>query len=74
MAKSKLAVGLDIGSSSVKLVQLKEKKDGYQLAWESQTLTDTNFDGSMGCFGGFFGFFLPPSGAPASASSSVSTS
>ena len=31
MAKSKLAVGLDIGSSSVKLVQLKEKKGGYQL-------------------------------------------
>jgi type IV pilus assembly protein PilM len=31
MAKSKLAVGLDIGSSSVKLVQLKERKAGYQL-------------------------------------------
>src|SRR5512138_2605477 len=31
MAKSKLAVGLDIGSSSVKLVQLKERKGGYQL-------------------------------------------
>ena len=31
MAKSKLAVGLDIGSASVKLVQLKEKKGGYQL-------------------------------------------
>src|SRR5512143_2302831 len=31
MAKSKLAVGLDIGSSSVKLVQLKEKKGGFQL-------------------------------------------
>ena len=31
MGKSKLALGLDIGSSSVKLVQLKEKKDGYQL-------------------------------------------
>jgi type IV pilus assembly protein PilM len=31
MAKSKLAVGLDIGSASVKLVQLKEKKSGYQL-------------------------------------------
>ena len=31
MAKNKLAVGLDIGSSSVKLVQLKEKKGGYQL-------------------------------------------
>ncbi len=31
MAKSKLAVGLAIGSSSVKLVQLKEKKGGFQL-------------------------------------------
>ncbi len=31
MAKSKLAVGLDIGSSSVKLVQLKEKKGGFSL-------------------------------------------
>jgi len=31
MAKGKTAVGLDIGSSSVKLVQLKEKKGGYQL-------------------------------------------
>jgi type IV pilus assembly protein PilM len=31
MAKSKLAVGLDIGSSSVKLVQLKERKGGFQL-------------------------------------------
>jgi type IV pilus assembly protein PilM len=31
MAKSKLAVGLDIGSSSVKLVQLKEKRGGYTL-------------------------------------------
>jgi type IV pilus assembly protein PilM len=31
MAKSKLAVGLDIGSSSVKLVQLKEKRDGFAL-------------------------------------------
>jgi len=31
MAKSKLAVGLDIGSSSVKLIQLKEKKGGYAL-------------------------------------------
>jgi type IV pilus assembly protein PilM len=31
MAKSKLAVGLDIGSSSVKLVQLKERKGAYQL-------------------------------------------
>jgi len=31
MAKSKLAVGLDIGSSSVKLVHLKEAKRGHQL-------------------------------------------
>jgi type IV pilus assembly protein PilM len=31
MGKSKLAVGLDIGSASVKLVQLKEKKGGHQL-------------------------------------------
>jgi type IV pilus assembly protein PilM len=31
MANRKLAVGLDIGSSSVKLVQLKEKRGGYQL-------------------------------------------
>jgi type IV pilus assembly protein PilM len=31
MAKSKLAVGLDIGSSGVKLVQLKEKKGAYAL-------------------------------------------
>jgi len=31
MAKSKLAVGLDIGSSSVKLVHLKETKHGHQL-------------------------------------------
>jgi type IV pilus assembly protein PilM len=31
MAKSRLAVGLDIGSSSVKLVQLKEKRGGFAL-------------------------------------------
>src|SRR6266699_2369010 len=31
MAKGKLALGLDIGSSSVKLVQLKEAKRGYIL-------------------------------------------
>src|SRR6202171_5228869 len=31
MATSKLALGLDIGSSSVKLVQLKEAKRGYIL-------------------------------------------
>ena len=29
MAKGKLALGLDIGSSSVKLIQLKERKRGY---------------------------------------------
>ena len=31
MGKGKLAVGLDIGSSSVKLVQLRERKGGYAL-------------------------------------------
>jgi len=31
MAKSKLALGLDIGSSSVKLVQLRERKGAYAL-------------------------------------------
>jgi type IV pilus assembly protein PilM len=31
MAKTKLAVGLDIGSSGVKLVQLKEKRGGFSL-------------------------------------------
>src|ERR687888_1803426 len=31
MAKSKLALGLDIGSSNVKLVQLRQKKGGYVL-------------------------------------------
>ena len=31
MAKSKLALGLDIGSSSVKLVQLKDSKRGFVL-------------------------------------------
>jgi len=31
IGKGKLTVGLDIGSSSVKLVQLKEKKGGYAL-------------------------------------------
>ncbi len=31
MAKAKNVVGLDIGSSSIKLVQLKESKNGYQL-------------------------------------------
>ncbi len=39
MAKSKLAIGLDIGSSSVKLVQLKERKGSYSLqAWGSAPL------------------------------------
>jgi type IV pilus assembly protein PilM len=39
MAKSKLAVGLDIGSSSVKLVSLREKKGGYTLqSWGSAPL------------------------------------
>lgn len=34
MAKNKLALGLDIGSSSVKLVHLREGKRGFQLlAW-----------------------------------------
>jgi type IV pilus assembly protein PilM len=31
MARNKLAVGLDIGSSSVKIVQLKERKGGFML-------------------------------------------
>ena len=31
MPRSKLALGLDIGSSNVKLVQLKERKGGYAL-------------------------------------------
>ena len=31
MATSKLAVGLDIGSSSVKLVHVKEKRGGFSL-------------------------------------------
>ncbi|HET6923797.1 MAG TPA: type IV pilus assembly protein PilM [Anaeromyxobacteraceae bacterium] len=39
MAKSKLALGLDIGSSSVKLVHLRERKGGYALqAWGSAPL------------------------------------
>src|SRR5512137_1868513 len=39
MARGKLAVGLDIGSSSVKLVHLKEGKRGLQLlAWGSAPL------------------------------------
>ena len=31
MARGKPAVGLDIGSSMVKIVQLKEAKKGYRL-------------------------------------------
>ena len=31
MAKGKLAVGLDIGSSSVKLVQLRERRGAFAL-------------------------------------------
>lgn len=39
MAKGKLAIGLDIGSSSVKLVQLKERKGSYSLqGWGSAPL------------------------------------
>ncbi len=39
MAKGKLALGLDIGSSSLKLVQLKERKGSYALqAWGSAPL------------------------------------
>jgi type IV pilus assembly protein PilM len=49
MAKSKLAVGLDIGSSSVKLVQLREKKGGYALqAFGSAKLPpETIVDGAL---------------------------
>src|SRR6266568_443308 len=49
MAKSKLAVGLDIGSSSVKLVQLREKKGGYVLqAFGSARLPpETIVDGAL---------------------------
>jgi type IV pilus assembly protein PilM len=39
MAKNKLTLGLDIGSSSVKLVHLKDRKGGYALqAWGSAPL------------------------------------
>ena len=31
MARSKNAIGLDIGSSSIKVVQLKQSKKGYTL-------------------------------------------
>ena len=49
MAKSKLAVGLDIGSSSVKLVQLREKKGGYTLQafGVSKLPPDTIVDGAI---------------------------
>ena len=49
MAKSKLAVGLDIGSSSVKLVQLRERKGGYSLvAWgESRLPPEAIVDGAL---------------------------
>ncbi len=49
MAKGKLAVGLDIGSSSVKLVQLREKKGGYSLqAFGSSRLPpETIVDGAL---------------------------
>ena len=40
MAKNKLALGLDIGSSSVKLVHLREGKRGYTLlAWGAVSYT-----------------------------------
>ena len=49
MAKSKLAVGLDIGSSSVKLVQLREKKGGYALQafGASRLPPETIVDGAL---------------------------
>ncbi len=49
MAKSKLAVGLDIGSSSVKLVQLRERKGGYSLvAWgEARLPPEAIVDGAL---------------------------
>jgi type IV pilus assembly protein PilM len=49
MAKSKLAVGLDIGSSTVKLVQLKERKGGYSLlAWgQAQLPPEAIVDGAL---------------------------
>jgi type IV pilus assembly protein PilM len=49
MASSKLAVGLDIGSSSVKLVQLKQRKDALQLvAYGSAPLPpEAIVDGAM---------------------------
>jgi type IV pilus assembly protein PilM len=49
MAKGKLAVGLDIGSSSVKLVQLREKKGGYALQCfaTSKLPPETIVDGAL---------------------------
>ncbi len=49
MAKGKLAVGLDIGSSSVKLVQLREKKGGYALQafGASRLPPETIVDGAL---------------------------
>jgi type IV pilus assembly protein PilM len=49
MAKGKLAVGLDIGSSSVKLVQLRERKGGFSLAaWgESKLPPEAIVDGAL---------------------------
>jgi type IV pilus assembly protein PilM len=49
MAKSKLAVGLDIGSSSVKLVHLKERKGGHTLqAWgQAQLPPEAIVDGAL---------------------------
>ena len=49
MARSKLALGLDIGSSTVKLVQLKESKKGFVLhKYASADLPpDSIVDGSL---------------------------
>lgn len=49
MAKRKNALGLDIGSSSVKLVQLKESKKGIQLAHFAMAPlpTETIVDGAL---------------------------
>jgi type IV pilus assembly protein PilM len=49
MAKNKLAVGLDIGSSSVKLVQLREKKGGHTLQafGTSRLPPETIVDGAL---------------------------
>jgi type IV pilus assembly protein PilM len=49
MAKGKLVVGLDIGSSSVKLVQLRQKKGGYALQCfaTSKLPPETIVDGAL---------------------------